>query len=214
MQHPSPFCSRPPIPKATCPICRSGHVRINLATLESLQSLNSLELGRFRVDGISQVTALSALTHLSLSGTDASTNLSSLPELRGCLKHFHFELGFGGFRPSRPYVLPVDLSPLSLMTALQHLSLSSCSFDLTPLSALTELPSIRLRGAGYSDLTPLSGLTALRVLHCVNIMHAINGAIDLSPLSTLVGLQELHVDGKPSPSPLPALRFTCLVGES
>ncbi len=58
--------------------------------------------------------------------------------------------------------------------------------DLTPLSGLTALTSLDCSGYGVSDLTPLSGLTALTSLRCSRI-----GVSDLTPLSGLTSLISL-----------------------
>jgi Leucine-rich repeat (LRR) protein len=62
--------------------------------------------------------------------------------------------------------------------------------DLTPLSGLTALRTLNLSETQVVDLTPLSGLTALRTLNLGDTQ-----VVDLSPLSGLTALQRLYLRG-------------------
>lgn len=87
-----------------------------------------------------------------------------------------------------------DLTPLSRLTNLTHLTLhihASAVSDLTPLeklSALTHL-DLEMGSSGVSDLTPLAKLTNLTQL-TLNY----NGYIVLEPLTKLTNLTQLTLD--------------------
>ena len=82
-----------------------------------------------------------------------------------------------------------DLSPLSSLTGLQQLSVSSTRVsDLSPLSSLTKLQQLSISSSLVKDLTSLSSLTELQLLQ-VSETH-VN---DLSPLRGLTELQQLYL---------------------
>ncbi len=94
-----------------------------------------------------------------------------------------------------------DLTPLSGLTSLTYLNLSSNKIsDISALSNLTSLTELYLGfgdGVGrlgksntVSDLSPLSGLTSLTKLHLDN-----NSISDVSALSNLTSLAELYLSG-------------------
>ncbi len=100
-----------------------------------------------------------------------------------------------------------DLSPLSGLPALQSLKCSHNQIsDLSPLRGLPALQSLECSSNQISDLSPLCGLPALQSLKC-----SYNQISDLSPLRGLSALQELYCDSNQisglSPlSGLPALQ--------
>ena len=75
-------------------------------------------------------------------------------------------MAFSG-RPGRPSVLVADLSPLSVLMALQQLDCShSLVTDLAPLSTLTTLRELNCSGLeALNNLTPLAGLRNLTSLN-------------------------------------------------
>lgn len=83
-----------------------------------------------------------------------------------------------------------DLSPLAETADLQRLDLSKCPAlsDLTPLSGLTALQTLGLLGTAVTDLRPLSALTGL---HWLDLEAT--PVSDLTPLSGLAGLQALDL---------------------
>ncbi len=82
-----------------------------------------------------------------------------------------------------------DLSPLSALTNLTSLKLPAESVtDLSPLGALTNLTSLRLSAESATDISPLSALTNLTSLDL-----SINPATDISPLLQLVALEKLTI---------------------
>ena len=64
--------------------------------------------------------------------------------------------------------------------------------DLTPLAGLTGLKMVRLIDSQVSDLKPLAGLTGLTVLSLINSQVS-----DLTPLTGLTGLTQLVINGTP-----------------
>ncbi len=108
---------------------------------------------------------------------------------------------------------PISIAPLAGLTNLTSLDLSHTAADLTPLVGLTNLTSLNLAGMWYASgcndwdhiaraeslspnpcsamaLTPLAGLTKLRVLDL-----RFNQITDLTPLSGLRELETLHLGG-------------------
>jgi len=84
-----------------------------------------------------------------------------------------------------------DLSPLTQLSELKHLSLSkSLVSDLAPLSELTELGFLSLPGGKISDLAPLSRLTQLRFLNLSG-----SKITDITHLANLVNLQTIYLNG-------------------
>jgi hypothetical protein len=154
----------------------------NLAPLQGLKALTSLDLWDTRVSDVSPLSGLTALTSLSLRYTRVSdvSPLSGLTALTS--------LNLWDTRVS-------DVSPLSGLTALTNLSLMSTQVsDVSPLSGLTALTSLSLGNTRVSDVSPLSGLTALTSLNLMNTQVA-----DVSALDELVagGLQILGFTHRP-----------------
>ena len=82
-----------------------------------------------------------------------------------------------------------DLSPLSGLTNLTSLKLDSNNIsDVSALSELVYLTSLNLNGNNISDITPLSGLTNLTLLKLSS-----NNISDVSALSELVYLTLLNL---------------------
>lgn len=88
-----------------------------------------------------------------------------------------------------------DLSPLSELTALMHLSLHHDTIpgdvplsDISPLAGLTNLTRLTLSGHSIRDISPLRDLTALEDLDLSS-----NEISDISPLSHLTALHDLSL---------------------
>ena len=81
-----------------------------------------------------------------------------------------------------------DLSPLSKLTGLTHLTLEAPCEDLSPLSSLPRLQVLHILQANICDLSSLAKLTQLRELYLTDTPE------DLSPLSTRTALQVLVID--------------------
>jgi hypothetical protein len=84
-----------------------------------------------------------------------------------------------------------DLSPLSELTGLRTLDLRGTAVDdLAALSGLSGLQELNLTGTRAANLAPLSGLSGLQRLYL-----GYTAVADLAPLSVLRGLQQLHCSG-------------------
>ena len=112
-----------------------------------------------------------------LTGLEFATRLTSL----------HF-----GYDPEGSYFNRnsiSDLSPLSGLTSLKTLRLSSNSIsDVSDLSGLTSLKTLRLSSNSISDVSDLSGLTSLKTLYL-----SYNSISDVSDLSGLTSLERLYL---------------------
>jgi Leucine-rich repeat (LRR) protein len=83
-----------------------------------------------------------------------------------------------------------DLSPVSVLSALEHLSLDNTQVsDLSPVSGLSALTWLSLNNTQVSDLSPVSGLSALTWLSVDNTQVS-----DLSSVSHLSALTELWLN--------------------
>ena len=93
-----------------------------------------------------------------------------------------------------------DLTPLSNLTSLTYLNLSSNKIlDISALSNLTSLTYLNLSSNKISDISALSGLTSLTELYLgfgdgVGRLGKSNTVSNLSPLSGLTSLTKLHLD--------------------
>ena len=93
-----------------------------------------------------------------------------------------------------------DLTPLSGLTSLTYLNLSSNKIsDISALSNLTNLTYLNLSSNKISDISALSNLTNLTELYLgfgdgVGRLGKSNTVSDLSPLSGLTSLTKLHLD--------------------
>ena len=83
-----------------------------------------------------------------------------------------------------------DLRPLASLAALRRLNLDGAATELWPLSGLTKLTGLSLRGNGIEDLAALSGMTQLETLDVAN-----NRITGLAPIGALAHLQALRLDG-------------------
>lgn len=116
-------------------------------------------------------------------------NLSEL-EIAFCdgIKDISFLKDFTKLKRLILFTLPVsDLKPLSGLTNLEDLDISTRASDLKPLSGLTKLRVLGVRG-DFSDLSPLKNLTELRTL----TLNSENLS-DLKPIESLNKLDYIHI---------------------
>jgi Leucine-rich repeat (LRR) protein len=108
--------------------------------------------------------------------------IHNLAGLEGCKKLTFLYL------PDAPVT---DLTPLSKLTTLEAVTVRGGKIqDLTPLAGLANLQYLDLSGNQISDLKPLAGL---KNLHDLNLSD--NKVSDLSPLRELPALEQLHLAG-------------------
>ena len=108
--------------------------------------------------------------------------IHDLAGLEGCKKLTFLYL------PDAPIT---DLTPISKLTTLEAVTVRGGKIqDLTPLAGLSNLQYLDLSGNQISDLRPLSGL---KNLHDLNLTD--NKVSDLSPLHDLPALEQLHLAG-------------------
>ena len=148
----------------------------DLTPLQSLSSLQHLDLNRTRVRDLTSLKYLSDLQSLDLSSTQVRdlTPLQSLLSLQS--------LYLGGTQVS-------DLSPLQSLSSLRELSLSNTQIsDLTPLQSLSSLQTLYLSRTQVRDLSPLQSLSSLKTLTLRSTQVR-----DLRPLRSLSSLQTLNL---------------------
>ena len=199
----------------------SGHRISDLSPLSTLASLRRLELGGNHISDLSPLAGLTALQLLYLSQNrelDLST-LSGLPALEQLYlasSEISDVSGLSGL-PALEYLnlrrnRISDASPLSGLPALEELvltenrelevstlaeltvkdlDLTHCEIsDLSTLTGLTALVELDLSYNQISDMSPLTGLTSL-----VNLYLTDNQISDVPPLSGLTALKNLRLPG-------------------
>lgn len=156
---------------------------IELAPLSSLSNLSSLHIYSYEPIDLTPLSDLVNLISFSYVFSDPSyfSSLSTLTNLTSLRLHGNsFEGGF----------VWIDLTILYNLTRLEDLSIQGFVriFDLSPLSNLTALEHLFLGISGYIDLQPLSGLNSLTYLWLGN------GVVyDLTPLASLINLEHLDI---------------------
>ena len=201
----------------------------NLTGLEKATNLTTLDLSYissilYRVEGISDISALSGLTNLTtLNLSDnAITDISALSGLtklttldlsynrgnnsggvpfRDRTRTCQFTVGAAGLAAgewssgSAPYFPPnrsggiSDISALSGLTKLTTLKLYHNNVrNISALSGLTKLATLGLSGNAITDISALSGLTKLTTLGLGD-----NWITDISALSGLTKLTRLYL---------------------
>ena len=168
----------------------------DIETLEGMETLSAsnapvlfrLDLQWNRVSDISPLGSLTQLTELNLSGN--RNYPPDLAPIAGMTELRIFSITPNNF---------TDLGPLANLTNLQELSLRGSVDgdgshgileDLSPLSGLTSLTFLDLSSnSRLADLSPISGLTNLQTLH----LKRMKSLRDLRPLGGLINLRELDL---------------------
>lgn len=166
----------------------------SVTSLESLKDLTKLENVNVWGSNFSDLSPLAErdlkkLHILGYTGKDINViskfkNLSEL-EIAFCdgIKDISFLKDFTNLKRLILSTSKVsDLKPLSGLTNLEELDISSSNSDLKPLSGLTNLRILGVSGE-FSDLTPLSGLT--------NLTHLYLSSDNLSDLKPIESLNKL-----------------------
>ena len=123
----------------------------------------------------------------TLLGDDVDLNTKVFEEIEAQMK----QTGLRALDLSFTRISDLSLSPITNLTKLESLDLRGTGVsDISPLAGLTGLESLDLRGTGVSDISPLAGLTGLESLDLVG-----TGVSDISPLAGLTGLQWLNLWG-------------------
>ncbi len=165
-----------------------------ISDLSPLAGLTKLETLRILVNGVEDLSPLENLTNLTelqLYGTFGQADLAPLASLTN-LKSL--ELQRNGNAASG--LEAEDLSCLSGMSKLQSLRLDMGQLkSLSGMEGLTELKELNLYGnLSFTDLSPLAGLTKLQNLQISPNGSNTNPYIeDFSPLSDLTELQSLYL---------------------
>lgn len=166
---------------------------LDLSPLQSIASLNSLEILDIPIAGISGLDTLDQLAALTLS----RTGISDLSPLSGLLNLGNLNLSDNAIS---------NLEPLASLTGLRILNLSHNQVeDISSLSGLTELVDLDISNNRIENISPAASLTKLAWLR---VAH--NLISDLSALANLFELRELYLDdnaitsiaGLPIPSEL------------
>ena len=181
----------------------------DLTQLEGLTQLEWLDVGKYfsnpetyLLTAITPLASLENLDELHVEGNSIS-DLSPLSGLTGLTK-LHAQRN--SVSDVSPVTSPVNLeelllgrNPISDLTPfataefddLELLYLWSCEIeDLSPLSGLTSVKVLHLYGNSIEDVSPLSSLTSLEELHL-----GMNSISDIGPLSALVNVKHLHLVG-------------------
>lgn len=198
----------------------SGTWALKPQALERLPHLRSLNLTGPRHTHLSYLQPLSELTTLSLTDfmTPDLAPLKGLPSLKQ-LMFKNGEFDAAQLMDARLTVLSLsgaiikNPEALQSLRRLERLILNSPSVDPTFLKKMNQISRLMLIDIQIADLSPLSGLHALKYLYVSGT--AIN---DLSPLSQLLSLETLELAyGTRLPEsldlpPLPKLRKIVLFG--
>ena len=153
---------------------------MQLCILESEVSLRTSDLTREDLESLRYMTNL---THLSLGSGSMMAVMDYFLHAEGEENNHYSDYALD--------VIPLDITPLSVLTNLTHLELTgTLIFDISPLSDLTNLTMLNLEINGISDLTPLEGLINLTSLDI-----GVNPIVDLAPLSSLTNLKTLTLCG-------------------
>ena len=154
---------------------------LDISAVARMPQLRSLLLHEcMNLTDIRPLQHLPHLEQLALHECKALEDLAPIAELR----NLNLLILHGGAKIN-------DLQPLSGLNDLGHLDLEGCQNvkSLAPLAALTSLTTLLLPDCNDNDLTTLSGLSGLQILHLGSSedMH------DLTPLTDLSRLRGLSV---------------------
>lgn len=176
--------------------------KIDLSPLSQLAQLEHLVLGEIAVESLEPIRAASGLRRLGLLSVEAPPGaLTKLQGLSALERVVLFnapcrELGALAGSPGMKELFVhrcrrTDLRPLSALTELEHLTLSSVEGrGARVLSALTQLRVLDIAAANFDDYSFLSALSAL-----VSLDASQSTLTNLAPLSRLPQLRELDAAG-------------------
>jgi hypothetical protein len=151
-----------------------------IESLAGIQNLTSLLWLNLFSNSISDISALSGLTSLTLHLDLHSNSISDISALSGLTNLTTLHLYGNSIS---------DISALSGLTSLTTLFLGLNSIsDISALSGLTSLTTLYLHSNSISDIAALSGLTSLTRLELHN-----NSISDISALSGLTSLTWLRL---------------------
>lgn len=148
----------------------------NLAGVEWLENVTNLSLRSNRIEDVSQLSGLTALSYLALDA-NAITDLKPL----AALTRLNY-LSLNGNPLS-------DLGPLSRLGAMTSLYLNDTKVsELSPLSNLSNLLYLSVYNSELTDVRPLAGMKSLSRLYLGG-----NRIVDAGPLANLTSLTELDI---------------------
>lgn len=162
---------------------------IMVDSLGKLRGLKELYLDNNKIENISPLEPLKDLRILSLNSNKIKS-LQGLEKMES-IEQLHFNGAYTG-----PYDDPdpsgntvKDLGPLKNLTKLEVLSLQDTVYieDLEPISQLTNLRYLILRGNNIKDISPLKDLTKLDTLYLYK-----NKVEDISALAGMSQMKELN----------------------
>ena len=148
-----------------------------LAGIESLISLEILDIIRNQIGDISSLAGLKSLVRLEINqniigSLEALSDLTSLQILSAFGNQIR------------------DISPLTDLTSLTWLELGqNLISDVNPLSGLTRMEFLSLPDNQISDISSLAGMTRIWLLDINN-----NRVTDISSLSRLTALDQLYLE--------------------
>jgi internalin A len=159
---------------------------VDLSTLPAVAGLASLTVenfGQVDLSPLSQLKHLSSL-YLRTGQLDQVETVSGLISLRVLTLN---SVGLGDL---------LILAPLTGLTTLDIGNNPNLT-DLNPLSALSNLTTLRAAGTSVSDLQPLATLHSLGMLDVSVPEGSSASSVDLQPLSGLTKLSALHANNRP-----------------
>ena len=154
------------------------NVNLDISPLAGLTKLQELNLGDKGVYDISPLAGLTELKVLNLGNLNPGGNrISDISPLAGLTKLRILSLNNNRIS---------DISPLATLINLEHLQLSDMYHSTDNMFQSISSRQFRTTQGVLSDISPLAGLTKLRILSLNN-----NRISDISPLATLINLEGL-----------------------
>ncbi len=200
----------------------SGNINIrNLAPVEELTNLTSLDFSNTMISDLFPVRNLTKLVDLNCSGSSVSdlspimynTNIKNIYIDNTPIKSLNAVSNFEALEMLHfSHTLIDSLQALKYLSNIRELRFEYTPVaDLTPLGNLTKLEMLNLSGTQVSNLQPIqfltslkriefdstsiSDLTPLSRLSNLEIINCDNtGVADLSPLAGLANLQKVYCD--------------------
>ncbi|MEN6471774.1 MAG: leucine-rich repeat domain-containing protein [Clostridiaceae bacterium] len=182
--------------------CKAEELYV-IAGLSQLESLG-LTSGDLTSGDLGALAGLTKLKELDLFGNqiDDLTPLSSLTSLEKLDLSANIIDGahMAGKDPNKIYFI-TDVAPLAKLTNLTDLDLSLNKVlpDLSPLSGLTKLETLKIRGLSYfiGNLKTVAGISSLKYLR-VGLYGSTLSMLtskDLAEISGMTGLESLDISG-------------------